>query len=140
MPLSVVTWIPELSIQARIGRTAVAHHAPRSRAGNPAFGALKGVRCRAGKSGNFVRDRETAILLGKALFWDVQVGSDRQACASCLFTRVCNRACAETGCRTRITYFNLSAHERGARLSTCVVCVVDRGSGPARCAGRAHEA
>ncbi len=32
----------------------------------------------------FVRDREWAVALGKALFWDVAIGSDRQtACASC---------------------------------------------------------
>ena len=34
---------------------------------------------------NFVRDREAAILLGKALFWDAQAGSDGNACASCHF-------------------------------------------------------
>ena len=35
---------------------------------------------------DFVRDREAAIALGKALFWDMQVGSDGiQACASCHF-------------------------------------------------------
>ena len=33
----------------------------------------------------FVRDRAAAIVLGKALFWDQQVGSDGQACASCHF-------------------------------------------------------
>lgn len=34
----------------------------------------------------FVVDRNAAILLGKALFWDMQVGSDgRTACASCHF-------------------------------------------------------
>ena len=34
----------------------------------------------------FVRDRQTAIVLGKALFWDMQVGSDGvQACATCHF-------------------------------------------------------
>lgn len=34
----------------------------------------------------FVRDRDAAIQLGKALFWDMQVGSDGvQACASCHF-------------------------------------------------------
>jgi cytochrome c peroxidase len=34
----------------------------------------------------FVRDKKAAILLGKALFWDMQVGSDnRTACASCHF-------------------------------------------------------
>ena len=36
--------------------------------------------------GEFVRDRDAAIKLGKALFWDMQVGSDGiQACASCHF-------------------------------------------------------
>ena len=36
--------------------------------------------------GDFVRDSEMAIALGKALFWDMQVGSDGvQACASCHF-------------------------------------------------------
>ncbi len=36
--------------------------------------------------GEFVKDRQAAIRLGKALFWDMQVGSDGiQACASCHF-------------------------------------------------------
>jgi hypothetical protein len=35
---------------------------------------------------DYVRDRDAAIALGKALFWDMQVGSDSvQACASCHF-------------------------------------------------------
>src|SRR4051812_20330204 len=35
---------------------------------------------------NFVKDRNAAINLGKALFWDMQVGSDgMQACATCHF-------------------------------------------------------
>jgi len=33
----------------------------------------------------YVKDRQAAIALGKALFWDQQVGSDGQACASCHF-------------------------------------------------------
>ncbi|MGH9315391.1 MAG: hypothetical protein ACRD1S_19590 [Vicinamibacterales bacterium] len=34
--------------------------------------------------GDFVKDPQAAIALGKALFWDMQVGSDGvQACASC---------------------------------------------------------
>ncbi len=34
--------------------------------------------------GDFVRDREAAIALGKALFWDMQAGSDGMtACATC---------------------------------------------------------
>ncbi|HEY6807257.1 MAG TPA: cytochrome c peroxidase [Gemmatimonadales bacterium] len=35
---------------------------------------------------SFVKDRKAAITLGKALFWDMQVGSDGvQACATCHF-------------------------------------------------------
>lgn len=34
----------------------------------------------------FVKNRQAAIELGKALFWDQQVGSDGQACASCHFS------------------------------------------------------
>ena len=38
------------------------------------------------KLGEFVRDKQAAIALGKALFWDMQVGSDNlTACASCHF-------------------------------------------------------
>ncbi|MBE0568716.1 MAG: cytochrome-c peroxidase, partial [Deltaproteobacteria bacterium] len=33
----------------------------------------------------FVREPTAAVMLGKALFWDMQVGSDGQACASCHF-------------------------------------------------------
>jgi len=33
----------------------------------------------------FIMDRKSAILLGKALFWDASVGSDGVACASCHF-------------------------------------------------------
>ena len=34
--------------------------------------------------GDFIKDREAAIALGKALFWDMQVGSDgKVACATC---------------------------------------------------------
>src|SRR5438034_5636196 len=34
----------------------------------------------------YVKDQSALVLLGKALFWDMQAGSDgRQACASCHF-------------------------------------------------------
>ena len=33
----------------------------------------------------YIKDRNAAIALGKALFWDMAVGSDGQACASCHF-------------------------------------------------------
>jgi cytochrome c peroxidase len=35
--------------------------------------------------GTYVQDVNAAIRLGKALFWDMQVGSDGQACGSCHF-------------------------------------------------------
>ena len=47
--------------------------------------------------GEFVKDKSAAILLGKSLFWDLQVGSNgNQSCASCHFhagvdTRVKNQ-------------------------------------------------
>jgi cytochrome c peroxidase len=34
---------------------------------------------------DFVKDKKVAIALGKAFFWDVQVGSELEACASCHF-------------------------------------------------------
>ncbi len=35
---------------------------------------------------DFIKDRRAAVVLGKALFWDMQVGSDAtQACATCHF-------------------------------------------------------
>src|SRR5438105_5935704 len=35
--------------------------------------------------GPFIADEQDVLQLGKALFWDTQVGSDGQACASCHF-------------------------------------------------------
>ena len=48
---------------------------------------LKGVRPTPPSTiADFIRDNDAAIVLGKALFWDMQAGSDgRQACASCHF-------------------------------------------------------
>jgi len=52
----------------------------------PVLGSLRGVPVPLPPDlDNFVRDKEAAIALGKALFWDVQAGSDGQACASCHF-------------------------------------------------------
>jgi len=36
--------------------------------------------------GRFVRDQRALVQLGKALFWDQQVGSDGQSCGTCHFT------------------------------------------------------
>jgi cytochrome c peroxidase len=54
---------------------------------NPGPGTLKVLRpLDPPDLGTYVRNRAAAIALGKALFWDMQVGSDGiQACASCHF-------------------------------------------------------
>lgn len=51
----------------------------------PIPGSLRGVPVPLPDLTDVVQDREAAILLGKALFWDQQVGSDGMACASCHF-------------------------------------------------------
>ncbi|MEI7987102.1 MAG: cytochrome C peroxidase [Armatimonadota bacterium] len=50
-------------------------------------GTLKGAPIpQPSNLGEFVKNKEMAIVLGKALFWDMQVGSDGiQACATCHF-------------------------------------------------------
>lgn len=54
---------------------------------NPGPGTLKTLRPKnIPELATYVRDRRAAIALGKALFWDMQVGSDGiQACGSCHF-------------------------------------------------------
>lgn len=50
------------------------------------LGTLKGVPVPLpSQLDQFVKSREAAIRLGKALFWDEQAGSDGMACASCHF-------------------------------------------------------
>ena len=34
----------------------------------------------------FIKDKAAAVLPGKALFWDMQMGSDEVACATCHYT------------------------------------------------------
>lgn len=52
----------------------------------PARARAQGVPLEPPTLLEYVKDKEAAILLGKALFWDMQVGSDGMvACASCHF-------------------------------------------------------
>ena len=52
----------------------------------PKLHALKTVEVPAVPDLNaFIRDKKSAIELGKALFWEANVGSDGNACASCHF-------------------------------------------------------
>ena len=48
-------------------------------------GSLKGIEAPLPDLTGIVRSEKFAILLGKALFWDMQAGSDGQSCASCHF-------------------------------------------------------
>src|SRR6185436_19956748 len=54
---------------------------------NPGPGTLKEIPVpEPNDLATYVRNRKVAIALGKAFFWDMQVGSDGvQACASCHF-------------------------------------------------------
>src|SRR6202008_268381 len=54
---------------------------------NPGPGSLKQIPVPQPSNLNtYVRDRQAAVALGKAFFWDMQVGSDGiQACGSCHF-------------------------------------------------------
>ena len=52
----------------------------------PVVGSLKGVPVPLPKQlDTVIKDRQKAIVLGKAFFWDKQAGSDGNACASCHF-------------------------------------------------------
>ena len=55
--------------------------------GNGALVSLKTIKVPdAPNLGDYVKDRSALIALGKAMFWDVQAGSDgRTACATCHF-------------------------------------------------------
>lgn len=54
--------------------------------GSRALGTLKGVAIPGPDLTNYVADKAALIQLGKALFWDMQTGSDGvQACATCHF-------------------------------------------------------
>ena len=58
----------------------------RWRGGGPGRPAVVAPGPRPSNLGDFIRDEEAARALGKALFWDMQVGSDGvQACATCHF-------------------------------------------------------
>lgn len=78
---------------------------------NPGPGSLRQIRPLEPTGLNeYVRDREAAIVLGKALFWDMQVGSDGvQACATCHF-----RAGADPRSKNQ-------AHPGGANNSRVVI-------------------
>ncbi|PSU34228.1 cytochrome-c peroxidase [Photobacterium lutimaris] len=51
------------------------------------LGSLKGIQpAPVPGLDEYVKDEKAAVLLGKALFWDMQAGSQGQACASCHYS------------------------------------------------------
>lgn len=65
-----------------VSATAAAHGTPPGSLQNVEVPTVRGLL--SGRA-PVVRNRAKAIALGKALFWDIQVGSDGMACASCHF-------------------------------------------------------
>lgn len=69
--------------------TLTAVNIPASHSAQLAPPSLKEIKVPAingkDKIKDFVKDQDKARQLGKALFWDMQAGSDGQACASCHF-------------------------------------------------------
>ena len=73
----LLAFLPTLSLQAQRGGGG----------GNPPLASLKTAALpQPTNLAQYVRDQSALIALGKALFWDMQTGSDgRTACASCHF-------------------------------------------------------
>lgn len=76
-----------LLLAAALALWAVSLHAQRGGGGLGPVATLKGVAVpKPTALGQYVADERMLVVLGKALFWDVQVGSDGQtACATCHF-------------------------------------------------------
>lgn len=76
-----------LVLTAALALWAVTLQAQRGGGGLGPVATLKGVAVPTpGALGQYVADERMLVVLGKALFWDVQVGSDGQtACATCHF-------------------------------------------------------
>jgi len=88
-----MSFIPKMRLKAvltvvavALGTQTVAEAAPTPR-GISLTEHLKTLNLEPSNLGDFVKDKQAAIALGKALFWDMSVGSDGvQACASCHFS------------------------------------------------------
>src|SRR3954452_6746015 len=81
-----VLWVPVWHLAAPKGDGAATAAAPADGAPRPIV-PLNTVRVPKPQNlGQFVKDERAGIVLGKALFWDMQVGSDGvTSCASCHF-------------------------------------------------------
>ena len=76
-----------ITIAAMIVAAVIAGNTVSAQVTAPPLASLKSVSVpQPDNLGDFVKDKVSAIKLGKALFWDMQVGSDGQtSCASCHF-------------------------------------------------------
>lgn len=88
-----MSFIPKMRVTAVMTVAAVAFGAQSTAfAALPATGIsltkhLETLNLEPPNLGDFVKDKTAAIALGKALFWDMSIGSDGvQACASCHFS------------------------------------------------------
>jgi cytochrome c peroxidase len=82
----------------------------------PTIGSLKGIKPLLPDVSEYIVDKVAAQQLGKALFWDTQVGSDGNACATCHFhagadIRVKNQV--NPGIKAGDSIFNLMASTAG---------------------------
>lgn len=115
---------PEWHRFAAAADTAPSPVAVRVAARAAGLAALNTVRVpKAPNLNEFLRpgSEATAVQLGKALFWDVQVGSDGQACASCHFhagadNRTKNQI--NPGTRGEDTKFGVTVTTAGAARAT----------------------
>lgn len=71
---------------AAVAAAAIAGLAQAQNAPSPPSSLAKASRPEPSNLGDFVADKQAAIALGKALFWDTRLGSDgKTGCASCHF-------------------------------------------------------
>jgi len=88
-----MSFIPKIRVKAVLTVVAVvfgtqyAAYAPAAPRGVSLTEHLKTLNLEPSNLADFVKDKNAAITLGKALFWDMSSGSDGiQACASCHFS------------------------------------------------------
>lgn len=76
-----------IAIAVAISIAILGGHTVSAQTGPPPLASLKGVKVpEPDNLTDFIKDRTAAIKLGKAFFWDMQVGSDGLlSCASCHF-------------------------------------------------------
>ena len=85
--LAAALVLPTLPLSAQVREGTCVDGPARFPDNNPGPGTLKGMPVpQPSNLTDYVRNRQVAIALGKAFFWDMQVGADGiQSCGSCHF-------------------------------------------------------